>query len=89
LIQLLCLKNMRLDEQVSDTRAIAIMIALVGEVALSLYSSKFVLVQERRRQLSSEDTSPKRMVLVSSPLRWEVDFGGQDEVVMEDMEVTA
>jgi predicted glutamine amidotransferase len=74
LIQLLAVKNLRLDEQVSDTRAIAIMISLVGEVVLSLYSSKFVLLRHDglvtvKGQFHEEDG-----LLVSSSLKWEVEW---------------
>jgi hypothetical protein len=74
LLQLLVIKGMRLNEQVSDTRAIAIIIALVGECALSMFSSKFVLFRSDgsitiKGQFHEEDG-----LLVSSPLKWEVDF---------------
>jgi hypothetical protein len=65
---------MRLDEQVSDTRAIAIMIALVGEVALSLFSSKFVLVRSNGEIVIQGQFHEDDGLVVSVPLKWEVDF---------------
>jgi hypothetical protein len=74
LTQLLALTGKRLDEQVSDTRAIAISIALVGEVALSLYSSKFVIFRSDGTITIKGNFTEEDGLLVSTPLRWEVDF---------------
>jgi predicted glutamine amidotransferase len=74
LIQLLAIKGMRLNEQVSDTRAIAIMSSLVGEVVLSMFSSKFVLLRSDGSITTKGSFHEEDGLLVSSPLKWEVDF---------------
>jgi hypothetical protein len=75
LINLLAIKNMRLDDTtMSDTRAIAISVSLVGEVVLSLYNSKFALVRSDGTILIRGNFTEEDGLLVSTPLRWEVDF---------------
>jgi predicted glutamine amidotransferase len=75
LINLLAIKNMRLDDTtMSDTRAIAISVSLVGEVVLSLYSSKFAIMRSDGTILVRGTFTEEDGLLVSSPLRWEIDF---------------
>jgi predicted glutamine amidotransferase len=75
LINLLAIKNLRLnDTTMSDTRAIAVAISLVGEVVLSLYHSKFALVRSDGSIVTKGHFTEEDGLLVSSPLRWEVDF---------------
>jgi hypothetical protein len=75
LIHLLALKNLRLDDAtMSDSRAIAIAIALVGEVVLSLYSSKFAIMRSDGTIVIRGNFTEEDGLLVSTPLRWEVDF---------------
>jgi hypothetical protein len=75
LINLLVIKNLRLDDTVmSDSRAIAIAISLVGEVALTLYHSKFALFRADGSITIKGNFTEEDGLLVSTPLRWEVDF---------------
>jgi predicted glutamine amidotransferase len=75
LISLLALKNLRLDDtNMSDTRAIAIAISLVGEVVLSLYSSKFALVRSDGTIITRGNFVNEDDLLVSTSLKWEVEF---------------
>jgi predicted glutamine amidotransferase len=75
LINLLAIKNLRLDDTVmSDSRAIAISISLVGEVVLTLYHSKFAIVRSDGTITVQGNFTEEDGLLVSTPLRWEVDF---------------
>jgi hypothetical protein len=74
LIQLLAIKGMRFNEQVSDTRAIAIMASLVGEVVLSMFSSKFLLFRSDGSINIKGQFYEENELLVSSSLKWEIDF---------------
>ena len=75
LINLLAIKNLRLDDTVmSDSRAIAIAISLVGEVALTLYHSKFALFRADGSITIKGNFTEEDGLLVSTPLRWEIDF---------------
>jgi predicted glutamine amidotransferase len=75
LINLLAIKNLRLDDtKMSDSRAIAIAVALVGEVALTLYHSKFALFRADGSITIKGNFTEEDGLLVSTPLRWEVDF---------------
>ena len=72
LVQLLALKNKRLDAtHMSDSRAIALLVSMVGTVALSLFNSKFALLNwegdiEVRGHFYEENG-----LLVSSHYKWD------------------
>jgi glutamine phosphoribosylpyrophosphate amidotransferase len=72
LVQLLVLKGQRLDTaHMSDSRAIAILASMVGTVALSLFNSKFAVIDwkgdvEVRGHFYEEDG-----LLVSSHYKWD------------------
>jgi len=72
LVQLLALKGQRLDTaHMSDSRAIALLVSMVGTVALSLFNSKFALLNwegdiEVRGHFYEENG-----LLVSSHYKWD------------------
>jgi len=72
LVQLLALKGQRLDTaHMSDSRAIALLVSMVGTVALSLFNSKFALLNwegdiEVRGHFYEDDG-----LLVSSHYKWD------------------